>query len=188
MSFLNAEVYGNAWTAVGNPRDICFKNNATTCTNTENLQKRKVLDQGGSKEPPYLAAEPGADPAGSSVPLGPVNDGSWRGVMIRTPSNSWYCSSFQAIGEKTKQNKKNNSKRLPELRLSPQPRPAPCVRACTRPHILRRHVREKQQVSFVLSLVEHLRFTQREGRRSRRPRCVCVSVLGVFGSSSFVQQ
>lgn len=106
VSFLNAEVSGNVWTAVGNPGDICSKNDATTCTNTEEIYRNeRFLDQGGRNEPPYLAAELGDDPAGSSVPLGPVNDGSWGGGgVIRTPLNSWYCSSFQAIGGRKKKN------------------------------------------------------------------------------------
>lgn len=106
MSFLNAEVSGNVWTAAGNPGEVFQKQRYDMHKYQRNIQKQKVLDQGGSKEPLYLAAGSGADPAGSLVPLGPVSDASWGGggVMIRTPWNSWHCSSFQVIREK-----KNNS-------------------------------------------------------------------------------
>lgn len=176
MPFLNAEVSGNVWTAVGNPGSICSKN-TTTWTNRD-IQKRKVLDQGGSKELPYLAAELRGDPDGSALPLGPVNDGSWGGIVSRTPSNSSYCSSFQAIGEE-----KINSRRLPELRLSPQTSLALRVRACTR---ARRSAEEKTTevacfVSCRTSSASH--GEKKAGEAIARSGCVCVGA-----SSSFIQQ
>lgn len=77
VSFLNGEVSGNVWTAVGNPGEVFQKQRYDMHKYRRNIQK--VLDQGGSKEPPYLAADSGADPAASLVPLGPVTDASWRG-------------------------------------------------------------------------------------------------------------
>lgn len=41
VSFLNAEVSGNVWTAVGNPGDISSKNNTMTCTNTEEIYRNQ---------------------------------------------------------------------------------------------------------------------------------------------------
>lgn len=103
-----------------NPGDILFqkKQRYNMHKYPRNIQKRKVLDRGGRKEPPYLAAELGADPAGSPIPLGPVSDGSCRGGsgVIRTPSKLLVLLQFP--GDWWKKNKKKTSGRLPELRQS----------------------------------------------------------------------
>lgn len=141
-----------------NPGDILFQKKKKKATLRHAQIPKKYTETKrfwigeAEKEPPYLAAELGADPAGSPIPLGPVSDGSCGGGRGR--GQQW-CDSHPletpgtAPVSRRLEEKKNPSGRLPELRLSPQPRAAPRVHARTRPRVSLRHVRGTEVSCFV---------------------------------------
>lgn len=103
--------------------DIRSDNNATTCTNTEEIYRNEGLRIGwAARSLRIWLLELGADPAGSSVPLGPgdENDERRRCDPHRSPVSAPVSRRWEIKDERPRS--------LPELRPSPQPRPASRVR------------------------------------------------------------
>ena len=98
-----------------------------------------------------MAAELGADPAGLSVPLGPVNDGSWRWGQDSHPPTPGTAPVSRRL---EKRGNKKKLRRLPELRLTAAQNGStcPCVHTSARlpPTVEHRHVREQRQRSPIL--------------------------------------